>query len=340
MSGGLVVDAFGGPGGVAEGLRDIGLHEIGFEVDPWACATRAAAGHRTIRADVRRVPLDHLTGRVGGLWLSPPCQAFSAAGRGEARRAIEQLRRCIVTGDWIGRGLPGATILEVGRWAETLRPGWVACEQVPPALPLWRAYAARWRAMGWSVWCGLLCAADFGVPQTRVRAILMAHPDGRPVVPPEPTHAEGGTSTLFGTRALWVSMRDAIGWGTDLPARTVCGARAPRWLYADPGGSHGRVVLDRRTNSKTSGGVLVATAPVPVDRPAPTLTATAGAKSQWIWRTVEGDETERFTLAEALAIQSFRPGYPVQGRKSQQFEQIGNAVPPLLAAAIVRAVTR
>lgn len=48
-----------------------------------------------------------------------------------------------------------------------------------------------------------------------------------------------------------------------------------------------------------------------------------------------GPDAIRLTLRDALILQSFRPDYPVQGTKTRQFEQVGNAIPPLLARHIL-----
>lgn len=201
---GLVLDAFAGPGGWDEGARPLGLAPLGIEWDHAACKTAVAAGHHRVRADVAAFPLDHLVGKVTGLIMSPPCQDFSLAGK-----------QAGITGD------KGQLITEVLRWTQTLMPRWVACEQVPPCLPIWHEYAEQMRAWGYRTWVGVVNAADYGVPQTRKRAILLASLDRQPTRPAT-THAKGGDVDLFSVRAPWVSMAEALGWGmTDRPTNTV-----------------------------------------------------------------------------------------------------------------------
>ncbi|HEY0391005.1 MAG TPA: DNA cytosine methyltransferase [Solirubrobacterales bacterium] len=118
-------------------------------------------------------------------------------------------------------------------------------------------------------------------------------------------------------------------------------------------------VYDRRQQNSDGSPVP----PVPTSEPAPTLTAGGLAKSthQWVRErpatSVNGDprisqpgrhdpeesgsqqkDAIRVTEEEALTLQSFPADYPVQGTKSQRFLQIGNAVPPLLAHAILSAL--
>lgn len=229
-----MLELFAGSGGASEGIRRAcpDMPAVGIEWDAAACATRRAAGLLTIRADVAAYPVEPFIGRVTGLWLSPPCPDFSSAGK---RAGIE--------------GTSGHLIFQVLRWTLALRPTWLACEQVPEVLPWWRHFARQLeREAGYKTWTGVLCAADYGVPQERYRAVLMAHAD-RPVQPPEPTHAETPHPSMFGDElAPWVSMAEGLGWGmTRRPYVTVTTGGASTG-GVDPmllGGSGARRTIER-----------------------------------------------------------------------------------------------
>ncbi|HEY8546898.1 MAG TPA: DNA cytosine methyltransferase, partial [Acidimicrobiales bacterium] len=107
-------------------------------------------------------------------------------------------------------------VLEPARWIHALQPEWVALEQVPGVLPLWEALAEALGPLGYQCATGIVDAADYGVPQHRRRAVLLAA-KGRPVELPAATHGPGRPRP-------WVTMAEALGWGfVDDAARTVCG---------------------------------------------------------------------------------------------------------------------
>lgn len=463
----VVVDLFAGPGGWSEGLALLGLAELGVEWDDAAVATARAAGHARLQADVSALdPADH---PCDLLIASPPCQAFSMAGKGEGRRAMDAYRDAL---DAMGRGQAvdvaalddacgdprGHLVLEPLRWALATRPAWIACEQVAPVLPLWEAMAEVLRGEGYNAWTGVLSAEQYGVPQTRRRAILLASRVG-PATKPPATHAryvaprkvEEETLGLFDApdpervvepedRDLlpWVSMADALGWGqntinreraagswvvdtgntrsgsrvegrwreTAEPAPAVTtradqmewrpdritgqarnsgpgAARDPRPLDAPSftvraagSGSHPSGVewvgdgppdrYDSRGQRDTRSGTPVPARQRSTDEPAPTI-AGESRNDSWVHdrpaTTVAcdprvqppghkvnaddlaagrdgydgraGTNAVRVSVEEAAVLQSFPVGYPWQGSKSKVFQQIGNAVPPLLAAAVI-----
>lgn len=344
-------------------------------------------------------------------------------------------------------------VVEPARFIAATLPEWVALEQVPDVLPLWRVYAAELRKLGYSTWCGKLNAADYGVPQTRIRAILIASRVRR-VSCPAPTHYDPRKGMqLFGDP--WVSMAEALGMGaTARPAPTVTaggtksggaepfGHRDRDALEAERGAGRWALRRDRGAGLIERGGERAdhetgAPAPTitagnkgsgprlswvmqrqvgasrqegrrdhPLDEPAPTITGggsgagsgngtglrwalhtnrdqrpdgsrqvcdphsapapalTAKSGGQWQLRNntqsnaaarsldepagtmffghrgndvsgVDGSATERITPREAAALQSFPADYPWQGSKTKVFEQIGNAVPPLLSIAVL-----
>ncbi len=378
-----VVDLYAGPGGWDEGMRMLGMTSVvGIEWDHAACLTATAAGHRRIRADVSQYCIDVFAG-VKGVIASPPCQAWSMAGKrqGEVDRAkVHALVDAYANGrNEIGDGWADERSHHAAqpvRWIRQLRPAWVALEQVPPVLGLWQHVAERLRRWGYSTWTGVLNSADYGVPQTRERAILIARLDG-PARPPEPTHARTpGDLDLFGGQMqAWVSMAEALGFaGADRPARTIAGTRSrrdgPGWVASDverpdrdveepaptlTGEAHRWVLRNGsqdnaclRTLEEPAGTMLFGHHLNEVRwyklRPGATVDDARRA-GRPVLGAVDAGETQfepepiRIQQAEAAVLQSFRPDYPWAGNKTKQFEQIGNAVPPLLAAHIIAAIT-
>lgn len=304
---GVVVDTFAGPGGWDEGLRLAG-HDgpvVGIEIDPVACATAEAAGHRRILADVAAFRVDDITGPVRGYIGSPPCPGMSAGsggiGRGDLPAICEQVD-AFAFGDrpvkrrWDDFRSP--LTAEPMRWVKALKPGWVALEQVPAVLPVWERIADLLRELGYSTWVGVLDAADFGVPQNRRRALLLAS-RVRIVEAPRHGHAQ-------------VSMAAALGWS---PADVV---GFPRRADTEDVVELDGVAYRARDLRMAS-------------RPAQTVTEKARSWQRW----PNGGAPVRVELAEAAVLQGFRRDYPWRGSMSEQFHQCGNAVPPPLAAAVL-----
>lgn len=296
----------GGPSGWSTALTylDPTQKPLGLEFDAQACATRAAIGHLTLRCDIGSYPLAPFFGKVTGITASPPCQSFSASGKGEGRKHLDRLVAQVLDADWSTDGLDDRTahVLHTGRWVSTLMPEWVCFEQVRSVQPVWDAYAELLAGWGYSAWTGKLCAADYGTPQTRIRSILIAS-RAREVAVPAPTHAKDGAGGLI----PWVSMLDALG-------------------LADDGGW----VLDRRQNKAPlvflSGG-----------RPAPTLTSAAIGGGVW---TLHHHQTRMpMSVGVGLALQDFAASTPLVGNKSRQGVQVGNAVPVRLALAALQVAT-
>jgi DNA (cytosine-5)-methyltransferase 1 len=241
--------------------------------------------------------------------------------------------------------------LEPLRFALALTPSWLMWEQVPAVLPIWEACAGVLRRIGYSVDTGILHAEQFGVPQTRRRAILVAHAPwvSTPAKLPTPTHSRfhpRHPGKLDSGVDKWVSMAEALGWGmTERPSMTVTGGGTGKG-GAEPFGNGARQGMRRELEAGRwlfagAGATAQFTAqqrPRELTEPAHTITGKGTAA--WIPKnpTAEGVTTLRVTVEEAAALQSFPDGYPWQGTKTQQFRQCGDAVPPRLAAAILKPI--
>ncbi|MEA5367756.1 DNA cytosine methyltransferase [Amycolatopsis sp., V23-08] len=414
----MIPNLFAGPGGWCAGLRLAGYGgpTVGIEWDDAACRTGIAAGHPRIRADVSTFDPSVFAGLADGLIASPPCQAWSMAGdrKGELDREKVYERIAAFAAEREPDVVEWADdrshlTAEPMRWAVALNPRWIACEQVPAVLPLWQYMAELLRKRGYRTWAGILSAEEYGVPQTRKRAILVARRDGLPAGPPPPTHQAYRAGQTIGTEpSLFgdplpppVSMADALGWPDSwsveyqrgrgmaerhgerphrpatAPGPTIRagsgGTGTSLLVHMAPAGASSRMVEPRPitepghtiTGKATAAWVMrnspqCNAAERSANEPAGTIYGARPGNMTWVHErpatTVQGDprigrpghkdraggesqfeqDSVRVTVQEAAVLQSFPAGYPWQGNKSEQYRQIGDAVPPLLAAAILR----
>lgn len=387
-----IVDLFRGPGGWSTGLAMLGRADFGIEWDQAAHDTAAAAGHAGMLADVSELdPLEVCGTDCEGQIASAPCQGFSPAGKGKGRKDTARILSAV---EEIGSGRDpadalatlrstaedhrSALVLEPLRWALDVEPEWVAWEQVTPVLPLWEACADVLRADGYNVWTGNVQAEQYGVPQTRKRAILLAS-RSQEVGRPMPTHSRYYPRTptkLDPGVEKWVSMAEALGWhGAPVEPRSNYNS----WHYDEKGDrTRARRPLDEPASCITSKafhwqgvrGMLSAGGNNTAgqrERPPtePSATITGKGMAYWQYRStpmtnsavrtldqpaptiMRGHETPqwvapgqavRVTVQEAAVLQSFPPDYPWQGSKTAQYRQVGDAVPPLLAAHVLAAL--
>ncbi len=300
------VEVCAGAGGQALGLELAGFdHAACVELDPAACNTlrRNRPNWNVIEADLTMwEPTADLHGvelLAGGV----PCPPFSLAGR------------------QLGRDDDRDLFPQMLRLAEQMAPRVVMIENVRGILARkFEAYRAEivrdferlgYQFVGWE----LFNAADFGVPQSRRRAILiMADPDVAAAFTwPEPN----GEVTTIGD-VLEPYMAEA-GW-----------AGAEEWAELAQGIAPALV-----GGSKKHGGADLG----------PTR-----AKASWRELGVDGlgvadgppgpehQGMPRLTVQMAAAVQGFPRDWIFEGRKTAAYRQVGNAFPPPVAAAIGLAV--
>lgn len=374
------IDLFAGARGWDIAARHLGWHMDGVENWAPANATATAAGFTTVHEDVRTFHAGR--GQYDILIGSPSCKRYSPAGNGAGRRALDDVLSCVrpdITTAEAQRIIgddDAALVIEPLRIIVECMPAFIALEQAIAVLPIWQAHARVLEEMGYSVATGILNAEQYGVPQTRRRAILVARRDGRAAALPLPTHSRyhlADPSRLDDGVKPWVSMAEALGWGmTERPSVTVCGRNEGR-SGGEPWGRGGRRRMateldagrwkvisnygtggDPANRGERTGDQPSATVTSKMDRfkvklhnnnqakacvrgeDQPSGTVFFGERANWAgWKDENGTLIRKVTPEEAACLQTFPDGYPFQGGKSQIMTQIGNAVPPLLAEAIL-----
>lgn len=195
------VDLFSGGGGLTVGLKRAGFSvDAAVEVEPNAVATYAA-NHPEVsvfRQDVRTLQGEELracstTGEVDLLSGCPPCQGFSSL--------TSKYRRSDPRDD---------LVLDMGRLVAEVRPRAVMMENVPglaqKGKPLLDEFLGVLDELGYQSEWDVLQVADYGVPQSRRRLVLVAGL-GFTIGLPDKSHSRAGEEGV----AKWKTLREAIG---------------------------------------------------------------------------------------------------------------------------------
>ncbi len=360
-----VVDLFCGAGGLSHGFMQAGYDVLfGSDIDPTFGQTFMAShpNAKFTAKPIQALTVDEIlkatglkSGHLDVLVGGPPCQGYSVYNHGRG----EQDPRAGLFREYL-------------RIVRGLQPKWLVMENVTGLSSissgnLIRSIVNEIKASGYEdVDFQVLKAEEYGVPQERRRIVFVANRLGLPVTFPIKSHD--------GKRAPFVTVWDAIG---DLPPiqeqweheRGAAYVAAPQNEFQKQlrlqsalvqnhfGPRLGKANLERIRHIPQGGSWR----DVPFDllpagmkkakrsdhtkrygRPRPTdLSCTILTKCDIHWGAyIHPIQNRAFTVREAARLQSFPDEFVFYGSMTEQFVQVGNAVPPLMAKAIATAITK
>jgi len=337
---------------------DLGVEKSGFET-LLACEIDKAA-RETILANKPEIPLigdirDYsskqildLAGVKSGsdidlIMGGPPCQAFSTAGK---RLGLEDER--------------GNVFIKFLDIALEIRPKYIVIENVRGLLsaPLkHRPHNERGEGLeplkeeekpggvlhyiiriikdaGYSVSFNLYNSANFGVPQTRERVIIICSKNGKRVPFLQPTHSEGGEYGL----PKWLTLRETISDLNDImhdyvpfPEKRL---KYYRLLKEGQYWKHLSEDLQKEALGKSfflGGGKTGFLRRVAWDRPSPTLVTHPAMPATDL---AHPEHLRPLSVQEYKKIQQFPEAWEIKGKLLDKYRQLGNAVPLGLGMAV------
>lgn len=247
---------------------------------------------------MRLKPGQELTDGAAVIVGGPPCQPFSVNGHQNGKKDERD-------------GFPAFL------WAvERYQPQVALFENVRGMLYQNRAYfdgiVERLEVLGYRVEWKMLNAVDYGVPQNRERLFVVAHRGDFDF--PEPTH-----------RNNLVSAGEALG---ELAHSVPDGAK-----FLTPS-------MDKYVAKYEKASKCIRPRDLHLDRQSRTVTCRNlnGATGDMLRIRLPDGRRRRLTVREGARLQSFPDWFTFSGTEGSQFNQVGNAVPPLLGKAIANSV--
>ncbi len=342
------VDLFAGSGGLSEGAEQAGIDvKFAVENEPNAAATYAYNHSDThiFREDIRKIHKvdiccsEHIDIVFGG----SPCQGFSTSNQKTRGRKNPE--------NWL--------FLEFLRVVTLLMPNWVLFENVTGIAEtdggfFLKELMAGLKKRGYTCSNWVLNAADYGAPQMRNRLFVIGSLQGINVASPEssverhltvseaisdlPTLPNGADLNWMPYKSESKSDYSSLmrGNGKQSPNHLVTNNSAnviERYKHIPQGGNWGNIPIALMANYKDTSRCHTRIYHR-LDGSIPSVVIGNYRKNMLIHPT----EDRGLSVREAARLQSFRDSYEFQGSIGFQQQQVGNAVPPLLAFAVFKAI--
>ncbi len=319
-----VLELFAGAGGLALGLEKAGLSCVALnEIDKWACETlrNNRPKWNVLEGDIKDYKFDKYKGKVDIVTGGFPCQAFSYAGK---KLGLEDAR--------------GTLFYEFARVIDEVKPPICIGENVRGLLSHDKGKTLQGMIsildeIGYKVMpIQVLKAINYNVPQKRERLILVGvrkdidinfdYPKAfRKIYTLEDALKKG---ELFDS-----DVPESKGTQYPESKKRILDLIPPKGYWRD-------LPLDLQKEYMggsfyLGGGKTGMARRIGWDEPCLTLTCSPAQKQT---ERCHPDETRPFTVREYARIQTFPDGWEFAGSVSQQYKQIGNAVPVNLAKEI------
>lgn len=333
-----VIDLFCGCGGLSYGFEKAGYNILlGIDNDTKALETFELnhQGTKSICRDITTVTYkDDIKPLIGDKIIDviiggPPCQGMSLSGP----RKFDDPRNKLY--------------LTYIRLVEEIRPRAFVIENVPGLVGLFSGQIKdnimeRFTDMGYDIQYKILCTADYGVPQNRKRVIFVGTKEGQFKYPKEIPEKVTCHMALSDLPALENELGDEDLPYVDIPQNRYqemmrensCfvknhiaanhSDKVKKIISLVPDGGNYKDLPEEYRNSRN---FHVAWTRFASDKPAPTIDTGHRHHFHYKYNRVP-------TVRECARLQSFPDSFVFLGNKTQQFRQVGNAVPPLMAQCI------
>ena len=329
-----VVSLFSGCGGLDLGFEKAGYRTI-YATDNWsvACDTLRAnkIADEVICEDIRNLDFTHLKGKADVIIGGPPCPPYS------------QTRHYLVDKEsGFQDKKAGFAVPEYFRAVAEIQPKVFMFENVDGFMFKTHEEAMSFvkeksDSLGYNITYRVVNAANYGVPQTRKRFICVGvRKDFGSFIFPNETHSEHGDNQT----KPWVTCREVIGDMdniTDEEKKQRPGSKDHELLKLIPPGDNYLFFTEKRGYPnpifKWKSRYWTFLLKLSPDRPSWTIQASqSNNQGPFHWRN-------RFLrIAEIKRIQTFDDSYIITGDLQDQWRQIGNAVPVVLAYTIAKQI--